>query len=147
MFPTITKANTIMKVTDVPQDRAMIEGDLKEVCYAVDDQGRYTLATSAGWDPKNVANAQAWELIKKTVEETLANIEAGKSSPLAYHMVRNQMTIGLLADYVGYSRLKVWWHLKPAGFQRMSFDARRKYAQALNLEPGALDKVPEQDTI
>ncbi len=135
-----------MKVTEVPQDRGMIGGQIKEVCYALDDKGRYTLAGSAGWEPKNVANDQAWALIKEAVEETLAKIEAGKLSPLAYHMARNQMTVGLLADYVGFNRLKVWWHLKPAGFRRMASHTRKRYAQALNLDLNALATVPDQHT-
>lgn len=123
----------------------MIDGQITEVCYAVDDRGRYTLADSAGWDPKNVANDQAWELINVEVEAAIANIESGKWSPLAFHMVRNQMTVGLLASYVGFSRLRVWWHLKPAGFKRMPSQIRQRYADALNMDPDALDKVPDHD--
>lgn len=135
-----------MKLKEVPQDRKMIDGQITEVCYAVDEKGRYTMANSAGWDPKNVVNDQAWDLINIEVETTLAKIEDGKLSPLAFHMVRNQMTVGLLASYVGLNWLKVWWHLKPAGFRRMKSHIRQRYADALNMELDALDKVPDSDT-
>lgn len=123
----------------------MIDGQITEVCYAVDEKGRYTMADSAGWDPKNVVNDQAWELINVEVEAALANIEMGKSSPLAYHMVRNQMNMGMLASYVGFSRLRVWWHLKPAGFKRMTSQVRKRYADTLNMTPDALNKVPDHN--
>jgi hypothetical protein len=134
-----------MKLEEVPQDRKMIDGQLTEVCYAVDQKGRYTLASSAGWDPKNVANDQAWNLIKAEVEKTVARIKAGKLSPLAFHMVRHQMTVSLLASYVGLSRLRVWWHLKPAGFRRMKAPTRQRYAHALNMDLNELEKVPDND--
>ena len=57
-----------MKIDQVPQDQGMIDGDRHEVCYAVNKQGRYVLVQSAGWEPKNVVNDQAWELIKEKVE-------------------------------------------------------------------------------
>jgi len=133
-----------MKISEVPQDRGMIVDDeLKEICYAVDDDGSFVLAKSAGWDPKNVANDQAWELIKEQILETVDKIKTGKLSPLAYHMVRNQMGLGLLAKYVGYNRLRVWRHLKPAGFKRLKPDQLKRYADILNTDVADLSMVPE----
>jgi hypothetical protein len=132
-----------MKMSEVPQDRGMIVDDnLKEICYAVDDDGSIVLAKSAGWDPKNVANDQAWELIKEQVLETVEKIKAGKRSPLAYHMVRHQMGLGLLAEYVGYNRLRVWCHLKPTGFKRLKPDQLKRYADVLNMDVADLSMVP-----
>ena len=65
-----------MKISDVPQDRGMITDDRREICYAVDEKGNYVLAESAGWEPKNVANSQAWDIIRDQARETLKNIEA-----------------------------------------------------------------------
>jgi hypothetical protein len=132
-----------MKIEDVPQDQGMIDGNRHEICYAVDAQGRYVLRPSRGWEPKNVANRQAWELIREEVEATLAKIRAGKLSPLAYHMVRNQMSVGLLAKYVPYSRLRVRWHLRPAVFQRLTPEELKPYADLFEVAPEALKKVPE----
>jgi hypothetical protein len=133
-----------MKISEVPQDRGMIVDDeLKEICYAVDDDGSFVLAKSAGWDPKNVANDQAWELIKEQILETVDKIKTGKLSPLAYHMVRNQMGLGLLAKYVGYNRLRVWRHLKPAGFKRLKPVQLKRYADILNTDVADLSMVPE----
>ena len=121
----------------------MIDGNRHEICYAVDEQGRYVLSPSRGWEPKNVANQQAWELIREEVEATLAKIRAGKLSPLAYHMVRNQMSVGLLAKYVPNGRLRVRWHLRPAVFERLTPQELKPYADLFEVQPEALKKVPE----
>jgi len=53
-----------MKIKEVPQERGTISDNFHEVCYAVDDDGHYVLTDSAGWEPKNIANNQAWEVIE-----------------------------------------------------------------------------------
>lgn len=135
-----------MKLSEVPQDRGMIdEKQLNEVCYAVDEDGSFVLAESAGWEPKNIANDQAWDLIHEQVEETLEKIKSGKLSPLAYHMVRNQMGLGLLAKYAGFNRLRVWRHLKPAGFKRLTPEQLKRYATIFGIDVADLAKVPDND--
>ena len=134
-----------MKIEDVPQDRGMIDGDRREICYAVDDDGRYVLRSSQGWEPKNVANLQAWDLIREEVMATLAKVRSGKLSPLAYHMVRNQMNVGLLSKYVPYGRLRVWWHLRPGAFARLTPEMLKPYADLFELDLAAITSVPDQD--
>lgn len=135
-----------MKLSEVPQDRGMIDEDrLKEVCYAVDEDGSFVLAKSAGWEPKNIANDQAWDLINEQVKKTIAKIKSGKLSPLAYHMVRNQMGLGLLAKYIGFNRLRVWRHLKPAGFKRLKSEQVKRYAEIFGICVADLAKIPEDD--
>lgn len=134
-----------MKISEVPQDRGMIQGQLKEICYAVDENGAFVLAKSAGWEPKNIANDQAWELIKEQVKDTVAKINAGKLSPLAYHMVRNLMGVGLLAKYVGYSRLRVWRHLRPTGFRRLKPAQLKRYADIFAMDVQDLSRIPAAD--
>lgn len=134
-----------MKVNEVPQDRGMITGSVREICYAVDENGRYVLAPSAGWEPKNTANDQAWELIRTEVAATLKKIRAGRLSPLAFHMVNNQMSPGLLAKYAGCSRLRVWWHLRPGGFRRLAPRMLQRYAEIFDIDAAALKTVPPVD--
>jgi hypothetical protein len=134
-----------MKVNEVPQDRGMINDQRHEICYAVDESGRYVLAPSAGWEPKNLANGQAWERIRTQVVATLEKIRAGRLSPLAFHMVNNQMTSGLLAKYVGCSRWRVWRHLRPAGFGRLGQEMLARYADLFEIDVERLKTVPEID--
>jgi hypothetical protein len=135
-----------MKLSEVPQDRGMIDQNrLKEVCYAVDEDGSFVLAESAGWEPKNIANDLAWDLINEQVQKTLQKIRSGKLSPLAYHMERNQMGPGLLAKYSGFSRLRVRRHLKPAGFKRLKPDQLKRYAGIFGIDIADLAKIPEEE--
>ena len=134
-----------MKLDQVPQDQGMIDDDRSEICYAVDKQGRYVLASSKGWEPKNIVNDQAWDLIKGEMSAALAKIRAGKLSPLAYHMARNQMNIGLLAKYVPYTRLRVWWHLRPGVFARLASDLLQPYADLFDMTVDQLKTIPEAE--
>ena len=133
-----------MKISDVPQDRGMITDDRREICYAVDDNGNYVLAESAGWEPKNVANSQAWDIIRNQVQETLKNIEAGILSPLAFHMVNNQMNVSLLAKYVRLSRWRVRRHLKPAVFDRLKPHILKRYADIFEIDVSFLSRIPDR---
>jgi hypothetical protein len=132
-----------MKIDDVPQDRGMITDDRREVCYAVDDDGRYVMTGSAGWEPKNIANRQAWELIDIAATKALEKVHAGKASPLAYHMAKHQMSVGLLANYAGTNRLKVWLHLKPGPFAKMVPSLLQRYADAFGITVAELKSVPD----
>ena len=131
-----------MKLEDVPQDQGM-GGELSEVCYAVDDRGRYVIAPSLGWEPKNVANSQAWRLVEKRALEALARVRAAQASPLFFYMTRHQMSIGLLARYVGLFRWQVRRHLRPKGYANMSLVHRKRYADLFEIAVDELDRLPE----
>ncbi|MEE4112077.1 MAG: hypothetical protein V2I40_04635 [Desulfobacteraceae bacterium] len=132
-----------MKITEVPQDQGMMSDHRREVCYAVDDQGNYVLVDSAGWDPKNIANGQAWQLIDRAAVTALQKVHRGQASPLFYHMARHQMSVGLLAKYAGGGRLKVWLHLKPGPFSRLAPTALQRYADVFDISVRELKTVPE----
>lgn len=121
-------------------------GDQKEVCYAVDEKGKYVLSRSLGWEPKNIANDQAWEVIREQVRKALAQVKSGNASPLVFHMARHQMDIGLLAKYVGISRFKVWYHCKPAGFRRLTSRMLKRYADVFEVTPESLAATPNSIT-
>jgi len=116
--------------------------DQSEICYAVDDNGQYVLVPSLGWAPKNIANAQAWQVIEDKVADALERVKAGTASPLAYHMARHQMSVGLLAKYVGVFRWRVWRHLKPSGFKALTPDQIQRYADVFDITPEELTRIP-----
>ena len=119
-----------MRKEEVPQDEGIAEG-LKEVTYAVDEAGRYVVVPSAGWEPKNISNYQAWEVIAEQVEAARQEVLEGRSSPLAYHMARNQMTLALMAQYMGLWRWQVRLHLRPGFFRRLKPEMLERYAAML----------------
>lgn len=132
-----------MKINEVPQDCGIIGCHGREVCYAVNDKGRYELVPSLGWEVKNIVNDQAWDVILQEVRSILDLVRKGRLSPLAFHMAKNQMDPGLLARYSGMARWRVKRHLKPAVFRGLSRSVLSRYATTLGLSIDALASVPE----
>ncbi len=113
----------------------------KEICYAVDDDGQYELVPSLGWEPKNITNEQAWHLIEQEILETVQKIRAGKLSPLAFHMAKNQMDVKLLSQYIELPRWKVKRHLKPHIFNCLKLALIKKYADLFNITVAQLSDI------
>ncbi len=124
-----------MKIKDVPQDDAgfLIEGKVRDVCYAVDEDGNYKQVLSIGWDPKNEAMRFAWDQVHEKAAKVRQLVIAGKLSPVAFHMERTMMTVGLLAQYTGFSYFSVKRHRKPKGFAKLEKSELAKYAEAFNI--------------
>jgi hypothetical protein len=141
-----------MRKDEVPQDQGIADG-LKEVTYAVDDNGDYVMVPSAGWEPKNISNYQAWEVISEQIETARLQVLNNEISPLAYYMARNQMDVALLAQYMGIMRWRVRRHLKPQIFKKMNHNLLNRYASLLKVTVEQLQdillveklKIPGQD--
>ncbi len=131
---------------NVPQDGGILDR-WHEISYAIDYEGRYVLAPSVGWEPANIANKQAWELISKQVADVIKRVQAQELSPLAYYMVKNQMDTDLLAKYVRLSRWRVRRHLKPAVFRRLKVSILERYAKIFNVSAEQLFDVPESSSL
>ncbi len=128
-----------MKINEVPQDEAyMIKGKIRDLCYAVDKDGRYTSTLSMGWKPKNEALNQAWEQVYEKVEEKRQGVLKGKLSPIAFYMELNLMNPAILADYIGIAKWRVRKHLKMKNFKKLKPELLEKYAGVLNLTPEEL---------
>jgi hypothetical protein len=130
-----------MRKDEVPQDAGLL-GELKEVFYALDEDGRYVLAESAGWEPANIANRQAWEELERQSAAVLAAVRRGELSPLAYHMARHQMDEKMLASYAGLYRWQVRRHCKPAPFARLKPETLSRYAAVFRIPVEELTPVP-----
>lgn len=132
-----------MKINDVPQDDAgfLKEGKVRDVCYAVDEEGNYKQVLSLGWEPKNDAMRHAWSHVQEKAEKVRQHVLNGKYSPIAFHMERSMMTAGLLAQYTGFSRLKVKRHMKPKAFGLLTYEELSAYAEAFNLTVDELKTV------
>jgi len=132
-----------MKVAEVPQDNGMIGDFGHEVCYAVDDNGRYTLSPSLGWEVKNIVNDQAWAVIVEETRRVHQLVQSGKLSPIAYYQARHQMDIGLLARYVDMARWRVKMHRRPKIFQRLSEQIFERYAAVFGVSTAELKNIPK----
>jgi hypothetical protein len=131
-----------MKKNEVPQDdENLFEGKFKVVKYAVDEDGTYGTVGSSGWEPENVVLNQAWDEINKKVEETKKKIEAGELSPLAYHMEKNIMDVGMLSQYMDISKRNVSKHLEPSGFNSLDEKTLKQYAEVFDITVEELKKT------
>lgn len=132
-----------MKAKDVPQDHAPMLGEHRRACYAIDDNGEYVVVPSKGWEVESIVNAQAVDEIKQQIETVRLKVLANELSPLAYHMTRCMMDVGLLAANSGIWRWRVKRHLSPRVFSRLSDKVMQRYADALGMVVSALREVPQ----
>ena len=123
-----------MKKDQIPQDDgSLAKVGVRELCYAVDENGNYTTAQSSGWEVKNAALDESMQLIQERVEETKQQVLEGKISPIAYFMELHRMDLAVLASYVGINRWFVKRHFNPKRFQKLSDKTLNKYADVFEI--------------
>lgn len=122
-----------MNKKDVPQDEGLSEGLFEDICYALDENGNYTVVPTTGWQPKTDAMLQAWDVIHEKVEQVRQKVLSGELSPVAYFMEKNLMDVKLLADYSGLPKRKIRKHLKPAYFAKIEDKILGLYAETFGI--------------
>lgn len=132
-----------MKVNEVPQDITYYEG-VKRVCFALNDEGKYVVVTSIGWDDEAVVNGLAVDDLAATLEDTRKAVLAGVKSPLCYHMERRQMNPDILAKTAGIATFRVKRHFRPEIFAKLKLFVLDRYAQALAITKQELITVPQK---
>jgi len=131
-----------MKVKEVPQDLKFFKDTvIRDVAYAVDDNGNYTSIISNGWEIKNDALDITWNNIDEKCEEIRKQVLAGKLSPLAYHLEKNIMDVGLFARYTRQTKRKVKKHLNPEYFRELTDSVLQQYAEVLRISIEELKTV------
>jgi len=120
-----------MKKSEVPQDKSNISSvNMRELCYATDDNGNYTTELSSGWEPKTIALSNAIEDIKERTEAARQQVINGELSPIVYFMELSKMDLGILAGYTGIWQWRIKRHFKPKVFAGLSDKVLQKYATA-----------------
>jgi len=131
-----------MKKEEVPQDNKYLgETTLRDIYYAVDEQGVYCPVSSVGWDVKNEALSLTWEAITEDAENIRQQVLAGEKSPLAYHMETHLLNAGILSSYSGIPKKTIKKHLLPAAFALLDEAVLQRYAGVLNMTVEELKKV------
>lgn len=133
-----------MKVEEVPQDLKYFKGTaVRDMDYAVDAQGRYQMVQSDGWAPKNEALEATLDAIDEECQAVLADIRSGKTSPLAYHAMKNLMDVDLLSDYSGFSKRTIRKHFEPQHFAQLDQETLQTYADVLRITVDELTHIPD----
>lgn len=123
-----------MKKEEVPQDKGNLSvNNMKELCYATDENGNYTTALSTGWEPKTIALENSIQDISERIEQAKADVKSGISSPIVYFMELHKMDWGILASYVGMWTWRVKRHGKPSVFKGLNDKILSKYAEAFEI--------------
>lgn len=132
-----------MKKDEVPQDTAKAFQGRKKALYALDENGKYALVPSSGWEAEEIVLDQAIEEYERAATEALERARAGKTSALEVHMCRCRMDVLLLAQSTGFFQWQVRRHLRPGAFAALSATKRLRYAEALGLAAEQLDLLPQ----
>lgn len=128
-----------MKIEEVPQDSGfLIEGKVRDVCYAIDENGHYRPVLSKGWKPKNLAMQMAWDQVYENARQIREEVLSGRLSPLAFYMEISLMTPLILSEYTGIPRRRIRKHLKMKHFKKIDPKELARYAGAMNLTPVVL---------
>lgn len=134
-----------MKKDEVPQDQAPAFEGQKKAIYALDDDGRYTITGSSGWEAEQTVLDQAIAHFDGLTRTALERARNGTGSPLEYHMYCHRMDATLLAQSTGLFRWRVRRHLRPATFARLPERILTRYATALGITVAQLRAVPNND--
>ena len=96
-----------MEKKDIPQDPSLLDNFTTEICYAVDENGRYTTRQSRGWEVKSTALDVTWQDIENKVKQTKQRVTNGEISQLQFFMIRiKNMDVAMVAAYTGYGNGK-----------------------------------------
>lgn len=125
-----------MKTINVPQDDAgfLKKGKVRDLCYALDENGNYITVHSIGWEPKNEAIRQAWNEINSQLVTIINEIKDKKVSPLKFFMVKNLMNIKMLSKYSGFPKWKIRKHMKHEAFKNLNQETLEIYSKVFNVE-------------
>ena len=130
-----------MKAKEVPQEISMLDGH-QRACYALGEDGRYTVVPSTGWEVEKIVNAVAVDEIRATIESARQRVLRGEASALEFHMLRCHMTPAMLAANAGIWKWRVRRHLRPDVFAGLRAAILARYADALRMTPEELKQVP-----
>ena len=122
-----------MKKEEIPQDPSPLDKFTKEVCYAVDESGKYEAALSRGWQVKADALGITWEEAQARTAEARKKVEAGEASPILFFMELNLMDLQIVSAYTGFWQWTIKRHLKPSVFNKLSDKKLQQYADIFDV--------------
>lgn len=130
-----------MEKKDIPQDPSKLQNFTKEVCYAVDETGKYIADLSSGWEVKSSALEVAWNDIEARVFEAKLKMDSGQASPVMYLMELKLMDLPTISDYTGFWKWTIKKHFKPSVFGKLSDKKLKKYAEVFEVSVEELKKM------
>ncbi|MEM9144171.1 MAG: hypothetical protein AAGA86_14370 [Bacteroidota bacterium] len=131
-----------MKKKEVPQDKSTLESaNIKDMVYAVDENGEYVTELSTGWEPKTIALDNAIQVIAERVADAKNRVRENQTSPIEYYMELHKMDLPILASYVGLWKWRVKQHFRPSVFKKLKEKTLRKYADVFEISVEQLKNI------
>jgi len=130
-----------MKKDEIPQDPSALDKFTKEMCYAVDESGKYVVGLSRGWQVKADALGVSWQEVEQRIAEAKQKVQNGEASPILYFMELNLMDLPIIAAYTGFWKWTIKRHLKPGVFKNLSDKKLKKYAEVFDISVNELKNM------
>jgi len=127
-----------MKIKEIPQDSIKTLGGEKKALYALDENGRYTTATTTGWEVEEIVLLDALADYDRKAEEARQRVLKNRTSPIEYFMYIRRMDLTTLAQAMGLFKWQVKRHLKPEIFRKLNEPVLQQYADLFRIPIRAL---------
>jgi hypothetical protein len=122
-----------MKIKEIPQDSIKTLGGEKKALYALDENGRYTTATTTGWEVEEIVLLDALADYDRKAEEARQRVLKNRTSPIEYFMYIRRMDLTTLAQAMGLFKWQVKRHLKPEIFRKLHEPVLQQYADLFRI--------------
>ncbi|MFH2123964.1 MAG: hypothetical protein ABIJ50_10845 [Pseudomonadota bacterium] len=133
-----------MNNSKVPQQKISTYANNKKAIYATDEQGRYVIVASSGWEVEEAATKQALQELARLANQAYDQALAGLASPLYFHMFARRMDLQTLAQATGMFQWRIRRHFTPAVFDKLSTKMFARYAETLGISIEELRVLPER---
>jgi hypothetical protein len=135
-----------MKKEEIPQDLGALGKITGEICYAVDESGKYSTVLSNGWEIKTAALDVAWKDVEQRVETAKQKVDKREASPILFFMELRVMDIPIVSAYTGFWKWQVKRHLKYSVFERLSKAKLSRYAELFEVSVEELKTMKIHET-
>src|SRR5450631_2568430 len=122
-----------MKKEEIQQDLGALGKITGEICYAVDESGKYTTALSNGWEVKSAALEVAWKDVEERITKARQKVKNKEASPILFFMELRVMDIPIVAAYTGFWKWQVKKHLRYTAFEKLSASRLARYAELFEV--------------
>jgi hypothetical protein len=134
-----------MKISEVPQeDVKALQGERKAL-YAVDENGRYTQATTRGWEVEEIVLHRVIDDFEERARESAVRVRHHETSPIEYFMHKSWMDVLTLAQAMGLYRWQVRRHFRPGVFRELKEKTIMEYARIFRVPVDAVRNFRGED--
>jgi hypothetical protein len=132
-----------MDIKSVPQDESSTYASNKKAIYAVDEEGKFTIVGSSGWEAEEVATKEALYDLQERAKEAYEAVKEGEFSPLYFHMYDVRMDLQVLSESTGFFKWSIKRDFNPKRFANISSKRLAVYAEAMGREIEELRVLPK----